>query len=133
MENQVAKELKIREDLNEMVKDIKFKHIETKYGVRNVVNVILFNGEIIEFKDSEGVYEVFQSYIKCGEKDFIKSKKLVEEFKKDEEGNVDGTYICVLYELTDETKYRLFVSKFTSVKILNNYYNLFKKNQKTNK
>lgn len=133
MENQVAKEFKIREDLNEMVKDIKFRHIETKYGSRNVVNVTLFNNEVIEFKDSEGVYEVCQSYVKCGEKDFIKSKKLVEEFKKDEEGVVNGTYICVLYELTDGTKYRLFVSKFTSLKILDNYYNLFKKSQKTNK
>ena len=67
MENQVAKEFNIREDLNEMVKEIGFRHIETKFGARNVVNVVLFNGEIVEFKDSDGVYEVCQSYLKCGE------------------------------------------------------------------
>lgn len=133
MENQVATELKIREDLKEMVKDIRFKHIETKFGERNVCNVILFNDEVIEFRDSEGVYDVFKSYTKCGERDFIKSKALVEEYRKDDEGNVIGTYVCVLYELTDGTKYRLFVTKFTSNKILDNYYRLWKSKQKTNK
>ena len=133
MENQVAEKLEIREDLGAMVKDIRFKHIETKFGARNVANVILFNDEVIEFRDTEGIYDVFQSFVKCGVKDFIKSKALVEEYRKDDEGNVIGTYVCVLYELTDGTKYRLFVSKFTSLKILDNYYKLWKSKQKINK
>ena len=133
MENQVAKEFKIREDLNDMVKEIGFRHIETKFGSRNVVIVKLFNDEIIEFKDSDGVYEVCQSYVKCGIKDFIKSRRLVEDFKKDDDENIIGTYVCVLYELADGTKYRFFASKFTSLKVLDNYYMLFKSKQKINK
>lgn len=130
MEN---KELKIREDLNEMVKEIKFKHIVTKFGERNVCNVTLFNDEVVEFKDADSFYDVLKSYAKCGEKDFIKSTKLVDEFKKDEEGNNVGIYTCVLYELKDGTVARLFPTKFNARVILNNYYNFFKKQQKIQK
>lgn len=124
-------DIKIREDLNDMVKDIKFVKIKTRYGDRVVCNVTLFNNEIIEFSDKDGVYALFTSYLKCGETNFIKSKELVEEYKKNDEGEIVGSYICVKYTLKDDSVYRFFVSRFTSLKILDNYYNLFKKQVKT--
>ena len=65
-----------------------------------------------------------------GEKDFIKSKKLVEEQRVDDTGEVIGTYICVKYELTDDSVIRLFSNNFNIVKSIDNYYKLFKKEQK---
>lgn len=121
--------LKIREDLNDMVKEIKWNVQETKYGIRYFCNVKLFNDEIIEFSDKNGVYEVLKSYSKCGEKDFVKSRKLVEEFKVDDSGSVVSTYICLRYELVDGTIFKLFLTKFNSNLVINNYYNLFKKLQ----
>ena len=135
MENQVAKneELKIREDLNKIFVGAKFKVIENKYGKRVVCNVTLFNNEVIEFKDSDGVFELFQSYLKSGQKDFIESTKLVEEITKENEDKEPRLYICLLYTLKDGSKYRLFPTKFISNKIIDNYYNLYKLQQKTNK
>lgn len=130
MENQVKEELKIREDLNVIVESIKFKTISNKFGTRNVCIVTLFNKETIEFKDAEGVFELFMSYTKCGEKDFVKSVKLVDEISKEKEDKEPRVYTCVLYELKDGSTYRLFPSKFVSNKIIDNYYNLYKKNQK---
>lgn len=120
----------VREDLNIIVKGINLKKIKNKFGERNVCVVTLFNDEVIEFKDNENLYELFQSYIKCGEADFIKSKELVEEVRKDEEENEIGTYICVKFTLKDESVYRLFVSKFNSNKIIDNYYKLYKNSKK---
>ncbi len=123
----------VREDLNEMVKNIGFKTIKnTKFGDRHVCIVTLFNGEEIEFKDSDGLYEICNSFIKCGleVKDYIKSKVLVEELKKDENDEVVGKYVCVKYTLkTDDgyRDYRLFVAKFSSLIIIDNYYKLYKK------
>lgn len=135
MENQVAKneELKVREDLNKIFVGAKFKVIENKYGKRVVCNVTLFNNEVIEFKDSDGVFELFQSYLKSGQKDFIESTKLVEEITKENEDKEPRLYICLLYTLKDGSKYRLFPTKFISNKIIDNYYNLYKLQQKTNK
>lgn len=115
----------VREDLNDIVKAINLKKIKNKFGERNVCVVTLFNDEVVEFKDNENLYELFQSYMKCGETDFIKSKELVEELRKDEENNVIGSYICVRYTLKDDSVYRLFVSKFNSNKIIDNYYKLY--------
>jgi len=128
--NKEIKEITIREDLNEIVKDIRFKVIENKFGTRKVVNVVLFNDEIVEFADKENIYELFQSFIKCGETDFIKSKELVEEFKLDDMEEKVGTYICVKYTLKDDSTYRLFTSKFSSNKIIDNYYKLYKNTKK---
>lgn len=132
MENQVTKneELKIREDLNSIVRDIKFKKIENKFGTRYVCNVTLFNNEVIEFKDSDGVFDLFNSYHKCGETNFIKSKKLVDEISEAKDDKEARVYTCVLFELNDGSKYRLFPTKFVSNKIIDNYYNLYKKNKK---
>ena len=123
----------IRKDLNEIVKEIRLKKIKTKYSERNVCLVTLFNDEVIEFSDKEKIYELFQSYVKCGETDFIKSKELVEEYKLDDEGSTIGTYVCVKYTLNDEGVYRLFVSNFNSLKMLDNYYKLYKKTKKVEK
>lgn len=124
---------KIREDLNDMVLNIGFVHSKTKYGDRNVCNVKLFNGVTIDFKDNDKIYEMFQSYVALGNKDFIKSKALVEEYKTDDMGETVGTYICVKYELVDGTIVRLFPNNFNVNKTIDNYYNLFKKQQKIDK
>ena len=134
MENQVKEELKIREDLNAIVDSIKFKTISNKFGTRNVCIVTLFNKETIEFKDAEGLFDLLVSYTRCGEKDFF-TVKLVDEISKEKEDKEPRVYTCVLYTLKDGSTYRLFPSKFVSNKIIDNYYNLYKKNQKpsTNK
>ena len=131
MENQVKnEELKIREDLNDIVGSIKFKTISNKFGTRNVCVVTLFNKETIEFKDAEGLFDLLVTYTKCGLKDFIKSIKLVDEISKEKDGKEARVYTCVLYELEDGSQYRLFPAKFVSNKMIDLYYNLFKKNQK---
>ena len=132
MENQVKK-LKIREDLDSIVSSIKFKTLTNNYGTRHVCVVTLFNNETIDFKDAEGLFELLASYQKCGVKDFIKSTKLVDEISKEKEDKEPRVYTCVLYELSDGSSYRLFPVKFISNKIIDNYYNLFKQNQKISK
>ena len=122
---------KIREDLNSIVSDIKFKSNKTNYGIRNVCNVILFNDKVIEFRDTDNLYELFQSYVDIGETDFIKSKELVEEYKKNAEGEIEGTYICVKYTLKDGSVYRLFATKCNSNKMIDNYYKFYKQQKKS--
>lgn len=119
------KELKIREDVNEMAKEIKFKVTKTKYGDKVTCNIRLFNDEIIECPDSDGVFPVLKSFAQAGIKDYMKTPRLVEEVSKDG----TGTYFCALYELTDGTIFRLFPSNRNAKLILNNYYSLFKKLQ----
>jgi hypothetical protein len=124
--------IKIREDLNDMVTSIGFKTISNRFGDRHVVEVKLWNNEVIEFKDDKKLFEICMSFKKCGETDFIKSRKLVEDFVINEDGEVTGTYICVRYELTDGTKVVLFASdSFSARKILDNYYKLYKKTKKS--
>lgn len=127
----------IRKDLNDMVTNIVLKKIKTRYNERNVCEVTLFNGEKFEFKDTEGLYDLFASYKKIGKFDgLIKSRKLVEEEKKD--GTMDGivdeatnTYVCVLYELSNGRTFRLFLNRpFVDKMILDNYYDLFKTGQR---
>lgn len=120
----------IREDLDDMVESIGFSSSKTRYGLINNCNVKLFNGVVIPFRDNDKIFELFQSYVALGEKDFIKSKKLVEEQRVDDTGEVIGTYICVKYELTDDSVIRLFSNNFNIVKSIDNYYKLFKKEQK---
>ena len=129
---EVLKDTKVREDLNEIVESIKFFHDKTSFGFRSGVNVKLFNGKVIEFKDSDGLYDLFASYVEKGEKDFIKSVKLVEEIQTDEStGDAVRKYICVRYDLVDGSCYRLFTTKFTSNKMIDNYYDLYKAQKKT--
>lgn len=129
---EVLKDTKVREDLHNIVKDIKFLHQKTSFGYRNVCNVTFFNDKVVEFKDSDGIYELFASYVEKGEKDFIKSCKLVEEIQTEEStGNAVRKYICVRYDLADGGIYRLFATKFVSNKIIDNYYDLYKSQTKT--
>lgn len=131
-------EKKLRKDLNDIVLSIGLKKIKTRYNERNVCLVQLFNGETVEFKDSEGLYDLFMSYKKCGKvENLVKSRQLVEEFRTDSsiDGIIDestGTYICVLYELNDGSKFRLFPNRFVDLRIIDNYYNLYKE-QKSQK
>lgn len=128
-------EIKVRKDLNEIVKSIGFVTIKnTRYGDRHVCNVKLFNDKVIEYRDTENLYDLFQSYTELYGADFIKSKELVEELKTDENGQVVGKYICVKYIIADdegEHVYRMFASNFNSNTIIDNYYKLYKKNKKT--
>lgn len=129
----------LRTDLNDMVTGINLKKIKTRYNERKVCLVTLFNGETIEFKDSSKLYDLFDAYKKCGKLEgLVKSRKLVEEFKTSDsiDGVIDeetGKYICVLYELTNGRKYRLFVKDFEDLDIINLYYDKFKEIQKTEK
>lgn len=133
----MAEIVKLREDINDMVKSIEFKRIKTKYNFRDVAVVTFFNNEVVEFKDSEGLYDLFLAYRKSGQNNFIKSKKLVEEYKTgavdiiEDQDEQTNTYVCVLFELTDGQKYRLFPARrYVDRKIIDLYYNLFKTNKK---
>ena len=87
-------------------------------------------GKAFELRDKDGVYDAIQSYVTLGEKDFIKSKQLVEEIKVDDEGNETGTYVCIKYELTDGNVFRFFFERPQLI-VIDNLYKLYKKNQKT--
>lgn len=132
MENIEKKEIVVREDLNDMVKSINFRTITFRSGERHVVEVTLFNGKVLEFKDDKKLFEICMSFKDIGETEFIKSKKLVEELNVNEDGEVLGTYICVRYELCDGTKVVLFATdSFSTRKILDNYYKHFKELNKS--
>lgn len=123
-------EIKVRKDLNDIVKSIKFVDVKFRNIVRHKCNVTLFNDVVIEFNDTEKLFELFKSYVDMGETDFVQSKELVEECKKDNEGEIVSTYICVRYTLKDGGVYRLFTSSFNDNKRIENYYNLYKKLKK---
>ena len=129
--NKTNKDVVVRADLNDMVKSINFRTISSRFGDRHVVDVTLFNGKVVEFKDDKKLFEICMSFKDIGETDFIKSKKLVEEMNVNEDGEIVGTYICVRYELCDGTKVVLFATdSFSTRKILDNYYKLYKEEQK---
>lgn len=130
--NEQNKNVVVREDLNDMVKSINFKTISNKFGERHVVEVRLFNGKVLEFKDDKKLFEIIMSFRDIGDENFLKSKKLVEELNINEDGEILGTYICVRYELTDGTKVVLFATdSFSTRKILDNYYKQFKETRKS--
>lgn len=130
--NEQNKNVVVREDLNDMVKSINFKTISNKFGERHVVEVRLFNGKVLEFKDDKKLFEICMSFRDIGDENFLKSKKLVEELNVNEDGEILGTYICVRYELCDGTKVVLFASdSFSTRKILDNYYKQFKELRKS--
>jgi len=127
------KAVEVREDLNDMVRSINFRTIPSRFGDRHVVDVTLFNGKVVEFKDDKKLFEICMSFKDIGQTEFIKSKKLVEEMNVNEDGEVLGTYICVRYELCDGTKVVLFATDSLSTrKILDNYYKLYKETKTTN-
>ncbi len=110
--------VKIRVDINDMVDSIKLQKVKTRYNERNVCQVKFFNGVKVEFKDSEGLYDLLCNLKACG-KDatkLIKSRKLVEEEKTasliiDGDDENSKTYFCVLYELEDGKAFRLFLAR----------------------
>lgn len=129
---------KLRTDLNDMVKNISLKKVKTKFNENSVCVVTLFNDETVEFSDkNNSLYDLLLSYKKCEKENIIKSKKLVEMEKMSdldslEEGTVSskkGTYVAVVYELTNGYKSYLFPSRFVNYEIIDNYYELFKSRQ----
>lgn len=126
--------IEVRKDLNEIVKSIGFAEVKTSYGTRHPLRIRLKDGtnqgKAFELRDKDGVYDAIQSYVTLGEKDFIKSKQLVEEIKVDDEGSETGTYVCIKYELTDGNIFRFFFERPQLI-VIDNLYKLYKKNQKT--
>ena len=130
----------VRKDLNDMVKNIVLRKIKTRYNERNVCEVTLFNDAVIEFKDGEGLIDLFTAYKRCGKfEGLIKSRKLVEEEKTgsvvDEVVDADsGTYICVVYELSDGKCFRLFLNRpYIDKLVVDKYYEMWKEQQKPKK
>lgn len=132
---------KVRKDLDDMVKSIGLKVVKNRYGNRSVCRVRLFNDEIIDFADkSNELFDLLNAYRKCGKdaEKVIVSKKLVEEVSSngvdaDFADETKGTYICVVYELENGKKYRLFASRYSDIDVINLYYDLFKEKQKNKK
>ena len=124
------KEFKLREDLNEIVESIKLKTRKTNFGILSECIVKFYNGEEIIFSDRNKLYHLFRSFIITGQNGFVKSKKLVDEFKVDEEGNITGVYTCIKYELTNGEVYRLFPKDYSSNTMIKNYYDFYIKNYK---
>lgn len=126
-------EIKVRKDVNEIVKKIGFATVKSSYGVRHPLRVILEDGSdkghTIELRDSDGVYDAIQSYVKLGQSDFIKSKMLVEELSTDDDGSLTGTYLCIKYEFTDGNIFRFFFSRAQLI-VIENLYKLYKQNHK---
>lgn len=124
----------LREDLNEIVKKIGFAEIRSSYGTRHPLRVIIENGtptgKTLEIRDKDGVYDAIESYRILGEKDYIKSKELVEEISTDAEGNETKPYVCIKYELNDGNIFRFFLERSQQI-IVDNMYKLYKKNQKS--
>ena len=136
--------VKIRKDINDIVSKIKFEEVGRKDYKRIVCNVTLFTGKVLEFKDKDNIYDLLVSYVEAGEKDIVKSVRLVEEerkidsalsfdFEEDEEDIKSNTYLCVLYELKDGRNLRLFPANKFVRQIIDNYYKKFKDEQKQEK
>ena len=77
----MEKEIKAREDLDKIVKDIKFGVVKTRFNERKVCVVTMFNNDTIEFSDNEGLYDLIFTYKKLG-LNCVKTQKLVEEIQK---------------------------------------------------
>lgn len=109
----------------EFVKSAKFEEVKSRYGKRYPYYVTLFNGVKVEFVDDSGFYDLLIAYSNCGEKNYVKTKKLVEEAKINEEGNAERTFICIKYELSDGTIVRLFPRQYNSNKVIKKYYDFY--------
>ena len=133
----MEKVVNVRKDLNDMVKGIGMKLNKGRYRDVSVCEVKFFNDKVITFSDDNHLFDLLKEYQEAGlnMNEVIKSKKLVEEIKTSKVDAVDSsvedtssTYFCVLYELSDGSKFRLFAQNgFVSSKIINLYYDQFKK------
>lgn len=130
----------MRVDLNGMVKKINLKKESGRYSDKYLVKVTLFNDVVIDFNDSDKLYDLFVARQKCGTlSTLVKSQKLVEEEKKSgdvlsEELEEAKTYFCVLHELNLEDgvhQYRSFLSNpKVDRQVIIEYYKLWKSQQK---
>lgn len=123
----MAKEINLRKDLGIIVKDIKFGLLKTRYSERKICSVTMFNNDVVEFADTEGIYDMILTYKKLG-LDCVKSSSLVEEVQKnpsDEEKN--PVYVCVLVTLFDGQEFRLFPSRRADKIRIDAYYTAYKK------
>ena len=119
MENKI----KVREDLNDIVKDIKFGLLKTRYNERKVCTLTVFNGDTIEFSDTEGIYDMILTHKKLG-LECIKSTKLVEDIQKNPtDEDKDPLFVCVLVTLVDGKEFRLFPSRRADRVRIDAYYN----------
>ena len=126
--------VKVRKDLNDIVSNIEFKRIDERYSSRDVAIVTFYNGSKVEFRDRDGLYDLFSEYRNLGYKDFIKSKVLFEDVingaqdvSSDDIDSSFNTYVCVLFELQDGSKYRLFPrQKFTDRRRIDLLYKTYK-------
>lgn len=126
----VAIDLNVREDLNDIVKTARYEEIKSKYGTRHPYFVTLFNNVKIEFSDPDNFYDLLISAKDAGLKDYVISKRLVEELKTNEDNEPERVYVCMKYELSDGSTVRLFPKSAFARRTLINYYNLFKAQQK---
>lgn len=119
-------QVKIVNILDDVVKLAKFTDVKTKYGLRHPFILTLKTNDVkIEFDDKEGFYDYLMAFKNCGEKDYVKSKHLVEEAKYNEEGQIERTFICIRYELSDGSIVRLFPKQFNANKIIKKYYDFY--------
>ena len=118
-------------DLTPMLKTAKFEEVKSRYGVRHPYYVTLFNDVKFEFVDDGGFYDYLISLKALGEKNFVKSKSLVEEAKILEDGTQGNTFISIKYEFSDGSIQRMFLKSFLASKSILNYFKVFeaKKNQ----
>ena len=121
------KEIKIREDLNNIAKDIKFGIERNRYGnEKKVCSIVLFNNDTITIADTEGICDILSTYQKLGKK-CLASKKLVEEIRKNPtDEDKDPTYMCVLVTMLDGSEFRLFPYGRADKIRLNAYYEAYK-------
>lgn len=121
-------EIKVREDLNNIVKKIEFGLEQTRYGSkRKICSIQLFNGDRVIIADTEGICDMISTFKKLG-KELIGSKQLVEEVQKNPTGeDKELTYMCVLVKLLDGQEFRLFPSNRADKIRLNAYYEAYKK------
>ena len=123
----MAKEIEIRKDLNNIVKEIKLKLNKTRYSERKLCEVKVFNGDTIDFADTEGLYDMVSTYKKLGI-ECVKDKKLVEEIQKNPTDEEKApTYVCLLFTLVDGSEFRLFPSRRADKLRIEAYYQAYKK------
>lgn len=126
-------EIKIREDLNNIVKGIKFGLVKTRYNERKVCAVTMYNGDVVEFADTEGLYDMILTHKKLG-LECVKTTKLVEEIQKNPTDEVKNpTFVCVLVTLFDGTEFRLFPNKRADKLRIDAYYTAYKQANNPNK
>lgn len=121
------KEIKIREDLNNIAKYIKFGIEKNRYGnERKVCSIVLFNDDTITIADTEGICDIISTFKKLG-KECLASIKLVEEIRKNPtDEDKDPTYMCVLVTMLDGSEFRLFPAGRADKIRLNAYYDVYK-------